>query len=392
MKKLAACLLLLTALSAGAQWHLNFPTQAACADAAASVVGPAGGATTCTTSRTVSIPVPVSITAHGAKCDGADDHAAITRAISAAKAKALPVLIPAGSCAYSDVIHLDGVKLTGTGDASALFALNPLRSAIVLQGTGAEVRSLRLTGNATARGSTRESSRIVAHGATKWMVDGVLIDNAAGAGIRSDNSSNGTVSNNRITGTLADSIHITDRSSYITVTGNTIRNSGDDGIAVVSYKPQGGVVHHVTAKGNTISDNKGGRSMSVVGGSDVLYEGNRMTNNVGAACLYLAQEASYNTYPVSRFVGRYNTLATCGNPAIGHAAVMLFTSGTAGDSNTNVTLTRNDISQAARGIRVFGSNTGVVLDSNKIDSPQPLVIQIEGVRVVPYSTGLAGVQ
>src|SRR5688572_32070169 len=116
--KRAAAILCLCALPAGAQYSLTFPTQAACAAAAASVVGHAGGTASCTTTRSVAVSVPVSITAHGAKCDGTDDHAAITRAIAAAKAKALPVLIP-GTCAYGDVITLDGAKLIGT-EASVL--------------------------------------------------------------------------------------------------------------------------------------------------------------------------------------------------------------------------------------------------------------------------------
>lgn len=396
MMKRTAFLLLALALPAHAQWHLNFPTQAACAEAAASVVGPAGGATNCSTSRSVSVAVPIDIRAHGARCDGTtDDHAAITRSIAAAKAKALPVLVPPATCVYSDLITLDGVKLTGKGDASVLYALNPLRAAIVLQGSGSEVRGLRLTGRATTRSAARVSSRIAPIGATKWVIDSVLIDNAAGAGIYSgEAANNGTVSNNRITGTLADAIHITERSSYITITGNTITSAGDDGIAVVSYRSQGTPVHHVIARGNSIADNKGGRGMSVVGGSDVTYEDNRIGPQANA-CLYLAQEATYDTLAVKNIIARYNTLTSCGtNRTIGHAAVMLFTN-TAGMTNDKVTLARNDISTSAVtaiGIRVYGSNTGVVIDSNRIVGVSvPMMLPAE-IKAAPYASGAVGVR
>lgn len=389
-----AAALLLIGMPAGAQWHLNFPTQAACADAAASVVGSAGGTTTCTTSRAVSITVPVNVTAHGAKCDGTtDDQAAITRAIAAAKARALPVLIPAGACAYSDVINLDGVKLVGTGDASVLYALNPLREVIFLRGSGSEVRSLRLTGSKPpGRKPEWEGSRIVAYTASNWVVDNVTIDSSTGTGIQTAReSTKGTISNNRITDTMGDSIHITDGASYITITGNTVQRSGDDGIAVVSYQTQK-ISHHVVASGNLVSENKGGRSMSVVGGSDVIYAMNRLSNS-RAACLYLAQEgAPYNTYADSRINASYNTLTNCGSSAIGHAAVMLFTN-TTGFENAGVTLTRNDINSSAVGaigVRVFGQNTGVKFDSNRITATEPMRLVTPGVVVNPYVSGPVG--
>ena len=336
----------------------------------------------------------VSIKAHGAVCDGnTDDGAAIARAIAAAKAKALPVLIPAGVCAYGDVITLDGAKLVGTGDASVLYALNPLREVIWLRGSGSEVRSLKLTGaKPPGRRPQWEGSRIVPFGASNWTVDNVTIDSSTGTGVQTAReSTQGTISNNRITDTMGDAIHITDGASYITITGNTVQRSGDDGIAVVSYQKQK-ISHHITARGNTITDNRGGRSMSVVGGEDVVYENNRMSNPV-AACLYLAQEGNkhFNTQAVKGIVARNNTLTNCGNIAIGHAAVMLFTN-TDGYTNSGVTLSRNEIASSAIGIRAFGSNADVTLDSNRINAAEPLKLQSQGVRVMPYAAGAAGVQ
>src|SRR5205823_1436108 len=65
----------------------------------------------------------VNPTQFGAKCDGTtDDAAAIAAAIESAKAKGVPVLLPAATCAYGAVLNLDGVKLIGRGDASTLWA------------------------------------------------------------------------------------------------------------------------------------------------------------------------------------------------------------------------------------------------------------------------------
>lgn len=334
----------------------------------------------------------LSVKSFGAACDGSTaDDAAFATTIAEAKKRDVPVLIPPASCAYADVITLDGVRMVGQGESSVLVPLTPLRSAVMLKGSGSEVRSLRIAGSAPARGSTRESSGIVPYTATKWLIDAVVVERVAGAGIHIAHASNGVVSNSRINGTLADSIHITGQSSYVTVVGNTITNSGDDGVAVVSYEGDGGLSHHVTARSNTISDMLGGRNMSVVGGADVLYEGNRLTNNAKAACMYLSQEGSYQTFGVRSVLAQFNTITNCGNKSNGHSAVMLFSDGRF--SNTLVTLYRNDIvGGPAGGVRVFGGNTMIDVESNRISNTEPpLNIATAGVTVIPYTDGPVGV-
>ena len=84
--------------------------------------------------------------------------------------------------------------------------------------------------------------------------------------------------------------------------------------------------------------------MSVVGGSNVLYENNHLENNLaGYACVYIAQENPYATYGAHDVVVQRNTLKNCGSTATGHGAVMLYSDGA--EANTNITLTRNDIYQ-----------------------------------------------
>lgn len=337
----------------------------------------------------------VSIAAFGAVCDGRTNNAtAIANAITAAKSRGVGAVVPAGVCAYGDVINLNGVRLIGSGDTSVLYALNTDRAAVFLRGSGAELRSLKLSGvKGTVRVAPWEAARIVAMGATQFVIDNVTIDGGTAAGIQTAQAANnGTISNNRVIGTLADSIHMTDKASYITVTGNRIENSGDDGIAVVSYKSDGGLVNHITARNNVIVNNKWGRQMSVVGGSDVLYENNYMENNTaGYACLYLAQENAWATYGISNVVAQRNSMKNCGGVASGHGAVMVFSDGA--QANSNVTLSRNDIAQSGQpGVRVLSSmNTGITLDSNRVLGASPaLDITSPGVSVTAYTSGAVG--
>jgi hypothetical protein len=337
----------------------------------------------------------VNITSMGAVCDGkTDNSAAIDKAIASAKSKGVAVLIPAGTCAYSRVIKLDGVKLYGSGDTSVLYALNSSNEAIFMYGTGAEVRQVKLSGvKATTRLAAWEATRITLFAAKNFVIDHVTIDGSAAAGIQTaDATNNGSITYNTIKDTLADSIHMTDNASYITVANNRIENAGDDGIAVVSYKNDGGMVNNITARNNVVINNKWGRQMSVVGGSKVLYENNWLeNNNAGYACVYLAQENPYATYGAHDVIVQRNTLKNCGSGSTGHGAVMVYSDGA--EANTNIQLVRNDITQNGQtGIRIFSSlNTGITVDSNKITGANPaLSITTPSVTVINYVSGVVG--
>jgi hypothetical protein len=340
-------------------------------------------------------PGAVDIRSTGARCDGSfDNSAAIASAIAAAKAKRVAVFVPGGTCAYGDVIRLDGARLVGAGVTSVLHALNPLRTSILVSGSGAEVSHLKLAGRrASTRQAAYEATRIALIGATNFVIDKVTIDGSSAAGIQTGRAANnGRITNSVVRNTLADAIHLSDRASYITVNNNRIENAGDDGIAVVSYRSQGALVNHITARNNVVVNNKGGRQMSVVGGSDVLYENNRLESNLAqAACIYIAQEAAYATYASHDVVARYNTLKTCGGSATGHGGVHIYSSGEG--YNTNITIARNDIVQNGYlGIRVITAYNQVVrIDSNRITGANPaLDIKSPGVTLIQYSSGAVG--
>ena len=340
-------------------------------------------------------PAGDNITSYGAVCDGQTNNTtAIAATIASAKSKGVAVVIPPGVCAYGDIIRLDGVKLIGSGDSSVLYALNWARESIFVYGDGVEIRQLKLSGvKAPSRQADWESTRISLFGATNFVIDSITIDGSAAAGIQTAKStSNGRITNNTIKDTLSDSIHMTDKASYITVENNHIENSGDDGIAVVSYLSDGAKVHHITARNNVVLNNKWGRQMSVVGGSDVLYENNLLENNLAQrACLYIAQENSYNTFGAHNVVMQLNTLKNCGGLASGHGGIMMFSDGA--EANTNITLTRNDLYQNGQiGIRVISNwNTGIKLDSNRVQGAGVAAeISSPGVVVTPYSSGSVG--
>ena len=90
-------------------------------------------------------------------------------------------------------------------------------------------------------------------------------------------------------------------------------------------------------------------------------------------------------------IARNNTLTNCGNPAIGHAAVMLFAQSFA---NAGVQILRNDITQNGQqtGIRMFGPNDDVAIDGNRVSGGRQALQLPPGVKATPYSAGIVGAQ
>jgi len=350
---------------------------------------------TSTSTAVVPRATDLNITAFGAVCDGKTNNStAIANAIASAKSKGVGVVIPVGVCAYGAVINLDSVRLIGYGDSSVLYALDTNNESIFMRGTAPEVRSVKLSGvKATTRVAPWEATRITLFGATKFVIDHVTLDGSAAAGIQTAQSANnGSITYNTISNTLSDSIHLADKASYITIENNHISNAGDDGIAIVSSIDEGGLVDHVTARNNVVTNNLWGRNMSVVGGSNVLYENNDMEGNAaGYACMYIAQEDSWATYGSSNVVVQFNTMKNCGGTSTGHGAVLVFSAGRY--ANTNLAFTRNDIAQNGQpGIVVQAlMNTGVTVDSNRISGASPaLNVASAGAVVTAYTSGAVG--
>jgi polygalacturonase len=336
----------------------------------------------------------IQLADYGAVCDGStDDSPAISRALAQARKLRLPLLIPSGQCAFADVIRVDGVTLTGIGEASVLHALNWRRGAIFMSGAGPVVSNLKLTGVAApSRQAPWEMTKVVIFGATDFVIDRVTIEGSPAAGIQTaQKPTRGRITNNVIRNTLSDSIHMTDGASQILVEGNLIENSGDDGIAVVSYRYDGTRVNNVTVRNNVVRNNKHGRNLSVVGGSQVVYENNLVQGNPSYACLYIAQESNYGTYSVLDVTARRNTFQNCGSLTTGHAAAMVFSDGD--EPNSNITLLSNDIIQNGQyGIRYYGAQTNVRFEQNRISGTNTPYVggTVAGVTVIPYTSGAVG--
>jgi hypothetical protein len=274
------------------------------------------------------------------------------------------VVLPSGRFYHSGTLMLRGIRVRGSGDATILEGTTRDSASIIVTGSGAGLSDLTLTFNATKRSQADTSALVLVQDATDFAVSNLLLDGSDSAGILISGSSRGVVRRNRIYNTLADSIHITTASSNIVVHDNAIGFSGDDGIAVVSYE-RSGLASDIAIVGNSVTDNKRARGISVVGGRAVLIAENSVRCKAGYAGIYIASERSYATYGSVDVTIERNSVFGCGGAKVGHGGITVFSDYNA---NRNVWIKENRISSSpAVGIFVlWGPNVDLAVENNVI--------------------------
>ncbi len=312
------------------------------------------------TGFTVSSTASCSITSFGAVGDGVTNNAtAIQNTFNYAATNKCTALIPAGTFAYSGTLTAKAIAVAGTGAGSILKALDTNNEALTLTGSGGSISNLVLLGTGTTRNVTYQAAMIWINNATNFTVQNVLINGGSCVGIYNAGGQNGVIENNTVENTLADSITNTNGASGITVKGNRVVNSGDDGISNNSYLQDSNTVHNITVQGNTILKNKWGRGLEVSGGSNISFIGNYVDNLDGYADMYVASEAEWNTQNVSTISVTGNTFVD-GGPNQGTA--IIYNSEAGSTTISGVTISANQFVNPKAGAVQFagnGSETGL---------------------------------
>lgn len=267
----------------------------------------------CAPSATAIVPMAerpvVSVREFGATGDGSiDDTAALQAALNGVPPGTV-VDFPAGTYAFSKVLRLTRNDVVLRGTQATLLARNPEQQALVVQGDRSGVVGLRLKGSAKTRLTTLESAQLVIAG--RWVqAVGNIVSGGASAGIFVDGARDFRIAGNHVFATRADGIHLTNGARDGMVEGNLVHETGDDLIAVVSYRPtaampaESQLARNILIENNNVWGNTWGRGITVVGGQDVAIIGNTVRRVPAAAGIYLSQERSYRTYGA-----RYITVA-----------------------------------------------------------------------------------
>jgi conjugal transfer/entry exclusion protein len=312
---------------------------------------------------------------YGVTPSSADNADALQRAFDAAKGTPdRQVILPPGNIVYSRQVRADGVRIVGSGN-TVMAPSNPENQRIILTGNSPSISNVKFAFKPVVRnGAGVERSGVWVEDADNFSVTGLTMNGAAygvppkgqgGGNIFIRHSTNGTISNNALSYTMADAIHMTGGSHDIEVTGNRVDHAGDDSIAAVNY---GDGTGGVQISGNTVTDNLWGRGITAVGASDVQITGNYIKgNSADLAGVYVASEPAYNTAAPRNVVVEGNTVQDTGGPGKGHGQIMLW-SGKGPVSN--VTIRDNEVRDSKRpdlAVVLSGSMSGITLEGNQID-------------------------
>jgi parallel beta-helix repeat protein len=273
--------------------------------------------------------------------DAGDDTDAIQKALDSLNAGET-LFFPTGRYLTSRALSVRRPGITITGDNATLHATNPDDMALMVQADDTIVAGLTFTAITNGRKSATRTSRIAVvgnmPGATPRRIRNAVIRdnkiiNADGPGTPGANSASAAgivvqyaerflVAGNTVARSLADGIHITGGSRNGRVLNNTVRETGDDMIAVVSYTANGPAARNsadelagdwentveqrlnrnIVISGNRVSGQYAGRGITVVGGQSIAIVRNTIENVPVAAGILLAREASYQTFGVENVV------------------------------------------------------------------------------------------
>lgn len=222
---------------------------------------------------------------------------------------------------HSENIISRGVSIFGSGNASALVALVPDKSSLIIRGSGVTLRNFRkISPNARARKAG--SNGIVFDQAQDFAIRDVTIDGAMGAGLVVRGGNRGLIGPNVVVkNTRADGVHLTRGAQNVQVDGVTCQDTGDDTFAVVSYRAQGILCSNIVFS-RCRSIDSASRGFAVVGGRAVQIR-DVVVERSGAAALYFYGEASYDTYGVQDCQATDSLLIDCVNRLRGYSVITI---------------------------------------------------------------------
>jgi hypothetical protein len=236
----------------------------------------------------------------GAMGDGqSDDTSALQGALDSLYAGGT-LILPAGTYVQSRCLRIVHARVRILGRGAVLHASNPDDMCVVLEGEDSQLRDVQLTARTRKRGSMLEQARVLVTGRGARVIDN-RISGSTAAGIMIRGAREFVITGNHVYQTLADGIHATDGSISGYIAHNVTDMTGDDGIAVVSYRgsPR---CSRILVEDNAVSNVSWARGISVVGSAEIIIRANRVAGTGRAAGIIVTREDFYDTYGVDRVI------------------------------------------------------------------------------------------
>ena len=273
------------------------------------------------------VPVTtVSVLTYGAKGDGvADDTAAIQRALDSYRPGTVLEFLASRVFRHTKVLDVTvpGTQIAGPGK---LLAAMEGASALRIAAADVGVSNLTLTTpSTTRRWDTPAQAKVHLDRCTGARLTGVVIDGSGATGVFIQGASYYTLTDCRVSSTRADGIHNTGGSHHGTITRAVVNGSGDDGISVVSYLGEP-ICHDIVIASPTVKNQKGGRGLSVVGGTGIAIT-NAAVLHSWAAAIYIAAEKEWSTHGCTNVSVKGGILTESNtDTATDHGAVLIYNS------------------------------------------------------------------
>ncbi|CAI6076779.1 right-handed parallel beta-helix repeat-containing protein [Cohnella sp. JJ-181] len=310
-----------------------------------------------------------ALTCLAAADDREDDLKTLEACTHQAKSEGIPLRLSEGEYRIGDIWVINGVEVRGAGtDKTVIVSTDPERGSIDLEGSGPSLSDLTHVYEKTVeRGNgANVKNSVTVRAANGFRIENMRIDKSSTAGILVEEASDdGVIAGNTIENTGADGIHITDGSTRIRIENNKVSGTGDDAIAVVSYLKDGAVTRDVTISGNDVGYDSKARGISVVGGEDVTIENNRIQRTEMAG-IYISVEKEWETADTKNIEVVKNTIEHTGMRKSGdHPNILVYASHGKLD---DITFDANTIKNAVNdGIGVWGDgDLGNIYFSNNV--------------------------
>ncbi|MBD3943537.1 cellulose binding domain-containing protein [Microbacterium sp. NEAU-LLC] len=227
--------------------------------------------------------------------DGTDDTAAIVAAVAAAQEQPTGVWIPQGRFTITDRVRLVGVSVRGAGPWYSVLQGREGRGGLYAMGSGVTVADLMIDGDADHRDDARSDSGLEGDFGQGSLVQDVWIAHTK-TGVWVDAGTDGLLAVGlRVRDTYADGIHLHGGVTDAVVAHASVRNTGDDAMAMWS---SGGAVTRAVFTHATVQSPLLGNGAAIYGG-----DSNRVTDSVIADTLTapagIAVSTRFNPVPFS---------------------------------------------------------------------------------------------
>ncbi|MFD0671342.1 right-handed parallel beta-helix repeat-containing protein [Cohnella sp. GCM10027633] len=320
-------------------------------------------------------------TDYGAVGDGvANDTAPLLKAIQEAiRRQGATIYLPSGTYRTAPIEATGSFGIVGDGDTSVLYSEDRSKSVLkVNSATGVSFSNFKIRSNGTSY-SQRNSAQygFFLYKGERCLLQHLTVENTCAAGLFIFTCKNTKVAYNHVKNTLADGIHVTGSSKDCVVIGNTLADTGDDGIAVVSYQKDKDYCERIMIIGNGVY-NSWARGIAHVGGKNVTIADNIVTNSASSGIL-VVEDTNYQTYKSYDTVIHHNQITKAGNytpprQMSGNKIGIEIATGSIG-----VEIDGNFVKESwSTGISITTDSPGVAVRGNTVNGGQETGIQILG--------------